>query len=273
MSMNRYTFLITALVFLFSFGQKPQAAQIDPALSAGLAPHKALYDVSLIEAESGSQIVNVDGAMAYEWNASCEGWVSDHHFNLVYEYADNPAMSMKSTFSTYESFVDDLFNFTAEKKRNDRVFEEVHGYVADHMAQYEKPEQKDIKLPTGTLHPIAHTLRVLDAIKHNKNFVNAFIFDGSDAEGAVEVNAFIGKAVPLNEIDQNTLIDPTLIKSPARRLRLAFFPANQDSPKADYEMDIVFHENGVISDMIIEYDHFTVRQKLSAVKALTPQCR
>jgi len=38
--------------------------------------------------------------------------------------------------------------------------------------------------------------------------------------------------------------------------------------EADYEMDVIFHENGIISDMFIEYKDFSVTQKLVALEKI-----
>ena len=54
--------------------------------------------------------------------------------------------------------------------------------------------------------------------------------------------------------------------------RWTAFPLHSESEVADYEMSIVFHENGVISDMFIEYDDFSVRQKLLALEPLESGC-
>ncbi len=54
----------------------------------------------------------------------------------------------------------------------------------------------------------------------------------------------------------------------AWRIRLAFFPLNKPSETSDYEMELTFHENGIIRDMIVEYDDFTLSQKLVALEKI-----
>ena len=51
-------------------------------------------------------------------------------------------------------------------------------------------------------------------------------------------------------------------------MRMAIFQASDQEEESDYEMDMVFHENGIISDMTIEYDDFTVKQKLVSLEKL-----
>ncbi len=257
------------------------AQESNKALAAGFIPHKALYDIRLAGTKSGSQIVNISGQMLYEWEISCEGWVSNHRFNLSYEYADSPAMRITSDFSTFEGFDGKSLDFTSQRKRNGNLFEELRGRASiasdddkkSGEVLYSLPKGLSYELPERTLFPMAHTLSVLDHIKKGKKFYSAVIFDGSDEKGPVEVNTFIGKSVnAFANLESSADLDMALINTPAHKVRLAFFPLNDPSEAADYEMTLVFHENGVISDMFIEYDDFSVSQKLVALEPLVSKC-
>jgi hypothetical protein len=267
------------LLCLVAAGTAWAAPQIaDNAKNAGLVPHKALYDINLVGTKSGSQIVNIKGQMFYEWQSACDGWISNHRFNLYYEYADSPAMQITSDFSTYETFDGKTMNFTSQRKRDGRLFEELRGAASlgeDSKGEvtYSIPKDLVFDLPKGSLFPMGHTLNVIDMITKGKKFYKATIFDGSDEEGPVEVNAFIGKSVNApSRVKPSPEIDMNLINNPARQVRLAFFPLNDPSATSDYEMNVIFHQNGIISDMLIEYDDFTVSQKLVALEKLDTPC-
>lgn len=260
-------------------GRAGAVQAIDPAAEAGFVPHKALYDVELSGTKSGSQIVNISGQMLYEWQPGCDAWISNHRFNLAYEYADSPALHITSDFSIYEPFDEQSMSFTSQRKRDGYLFQELRGQArlaqgsGQGEAIYTKPEGLSYDLPEGALFPMAHSLDLLKNIRAGKKFYKAVIFDGSDEDGPVEVNAFIGKtANPMAHLASSADIDPKLVNVPAHNIRLAFFPLKSDSLAADYEMSIIFHENGVISDMMIEYDNFSVTQKLVALEVLGKTC-
>lgn len=243
-------------------------------------PHKALYEVRLASTKSGSQIVNVAGKMLYEWHPDCDAWLSTHRFTLNYEYADSPAMRIDSDFTTYEPFDGKSIDFTSQRKRDGQLFEELRGRAHLKNAEtgeaiYSMPKGLEFDLSGNTLFPMMHSLNVVDIIKQGKKTYNGVVFDGSDAEGPVEINAVIGKIVPADQqiVKASDTIDETLLASPARKIRMAYFPLNEASESADYEMDIVFHENGVISDMLIEYDDFSVTQRLVALEPLKDSCK
>lgn len=239
-------------------------------ISRGMAPHHAVYDIDLIATHSGSQILNISGDMSYEWVATCDSWTTDHHFKLFYEYADAPGMRIVSDFTTFEKQDGSELQFTSRRKRNGEMYQEIRG-VADigskgGLAKYTKPEGIHYDLTAGTLFPVGHTVELIRQAKAGKKLFNAQVFDGSDEDGPIEINAFIGKEAKAPPKVASKEIDESLLDSPAWKIRMAVFPSKDKEEESDYEMTMVFHENGVISDMVIEYDDFTVRQKLTSLK-------
>jgi len=248
-----------------------------PGQELGVAPHKALYEVKLQTARSGSQIVNIAGHMYYEWQYDCAAWNSKHRFNVLYEYADSPAMRISSDFSNFESFDGSTLNYSALRKQNGKQYEEIRGHARSYTdkkgeATYNEPEGLVQELPENTMFPTAHTLKTIEAIKAGQKFFNATIFDGSDDKGPVEINAFIGapvkKPAVLQTISDNKALDQELLNGPAQNVQLAFFPLNSDEQGADYEIDLTLHHNSVISDMLIDYGDFSVSQKLIAIEPI-----
>lgn len=245
------------------------------ATLAKIAPHKALYKIEMVEKRSGAQVLNISGEMYFEWKPVCGAWTTDHRFSLLYEYAETPPMRITSDFTTYERFSGDSFDFNSRRRRDGEVYEELRGHAAIKKndagsADFNLPAGLRFDLPAGTLFPMAHTVSVVRAAEQGKKFLNATIFDGSDAEGPSEVNAFIGKKVDaMARITPSGAIAPSLINTPAWNVRLAFFPLKSTEADSDYEMDVVMHENGVISDMYVEYKDFSVTQRLVALERLT----
>lgn len=256
----------------------PPAAVLDPARTVGLVPHKALYDIKLVAAHNGSQVLNIGGQMYYQWQPGCEAWTTDHRFSLTYEYADAPPMQIASDFTTYESFDGKTLDFSSRRRRDGELFQELRGQAklsADKTggitgdAIYKDPPDLSFKLTGNTLFPMTHTLALLKAARNEQKFVNVTVFDGSDDEGPVTVNAFIGRKVdPVAKFQAAATIDRELVNTPAWKVRMAFFPEAQKVEQSDYEMTMTLHENGVISDMQIEYEDFTVRQKLVAIEPI-----
>jgi len=258
--------------FLLLAALCPAAPHCARAAGGAMAPHKALYDIKMVSKHSGSQVINISGRMFYEWRPECEAWVTDHRFNLFYEYADSPPIRVTSDFSTYEPYDGKSFDFTSRRKRNGELYEEVRGRAERNedgtgTAVYTMPPDQGFDLNKGTMFPMAHSLEILKLAREGKKFYNATVFDGSDNEGPMEINSFIGKPVDAASlVPADGMIDADLIRSPAWAVRMAFFPLMTPEADSEYEMEVVYHENGVISDMRVDYRDFSVTQKLLALE-------
>ena len=242
-------------------------------------PHRALYQVTLSSVNSGGQLVDISGKMYFEWKKSCDSWTTDHRSSLVYEYSDGTTSRINSDFASYETLDGKTLSFSSKRDNNGVPFEEFRGHAnlaSDDSgdAQYTIPGNLNFKLPKNTFFPMAHTHEILEAAKKGQKFFNASLFDGSDDQGPQQVNVFIGDKIdPLTTVNMTKSIDKTLLNSPAHRMRLAFFPSEDNDGNADYEMDLVALDNGVVSDIKIIYDTFTITQKLVALEKIdAPAC-
>lgn len=59
-----------------------------------------------------------------------------------------------------------------------------------------------------------------------------------------------------------------MIGVPGWAVRMAFFPNADTGALSDYELTMDFLENGIISDMKIDYADFSVSQKLVALEKI-----
>jgi hypothetical protein len=295
--------LVSALaIFAFCWGAGAAGAQAapqvgalgDPATAVGLVPHKALYDVRLKSAKNGSQVVNIRGQMLFEWKPSCGGWITNHKFRLSYDYADAPAMNIESDFSTFESFDNSRIDFSSRRRKDGEVYEDLRGKAQIALAEasqgsgkigqavYTLPSTLSFDLTQGTVFPTSHTMSLVKSARDGKKFMRSVVFDGSDDEGPVEINSFIAKKFEKGSRDVLGLgnqskaaaakqkIDAALVAAPGWKIAMAFFPTKTDEETSDYELTMAFHENGIISDMLIDYGDFTVTQRLMALEKVAP---
>lgn len=243
--------------------------------------HKALYDVKLTSARNGAVISDVQGKMFFEWNRTCDAWVTDHRSYLTYQYTDGNTARITTDFVTYETLDGKTLSFTSKRSKDGVVYEQFRGSVdlnvdGDIVVDYQEPDFLDeVALPKGTFLPMHHTLTMLKKASMGERFFHAVLFDGADDTGPQDVNIFIGEETKAMRPQAD--IDKGLIGKRAWPLRLAFFPLDeQDNPtgSSEYEMDLIAHDNGVISDISIEYPDFTVHQALTAVEQLDkPTCK
>jgi len=265
---------IAALLLICS----AQSTFAQEVLGNSLQPHKAIYEIKMISKSNGSQLLNISGEMFYEWQHDCDAWITDNRFNLYYEYAETPTVKDTADFSTYEKFDGSRFEFNAQRKRNGQVYEEFRGFAQpesekeEGRATYTTPEGLEYTLPAGTLFPMQHTIDLINAAKNKEKFFNKTVYDGSDEDGPAIINAFIGKPVnAMANLDPSRNLDPALVNTQAWKIHMAFFQLSSSESSADYEIDAIIHDNGIISDMIIDYYEFAIAQKLIAIEPIEDQ--
>lgn len=240
------------------------------ALAVDLASHKAIYDIRMKSADTGSQVLDVRGKMLFTFKKSCDGWISNHKFVLDYEYTGAPPVQIESKFASFEKFDGTLLNFSSNRFANGEADLELRGLAKTSInkATYSIPANLSFDLSKTTLFPAMHTVKLIEAAGQGQKIVNATVFDGSDDQGPVEINAVIGKKLVL---EPDAKLNQKLISGTGWSMRLAVFPNSQDDNQttSDYEMTMTLQENGIIRDMIIDYDNFSVTQKLVALEPIT----
>ena len=242
--------------------------------TTAIVPHKALYAIKMISARNGSQIANIGGKMYYQLENTCHQWVTNHRFSLDYEYADSAPMRVTSDFSTSESEDGKSFSFSSRRHRDGELYEQLEGKASTSSstpgeALYSEPEGLFFELRPGTLFPTAHTAALIRAAQDGKKFLSLPVFDGSDTEGPVDISAVLGgKVTPSDQPKFSAGVDKSLLASPAWSVKLSFFPSQSAEATADYELTMTLHENGVISEMNVDYDDFSVQQSLIALEKI-----
>lgn len=268
----------------------PAAGEEQPAVAdVVMASHKAIYDFRMLGISSGGGgLSDIRGSMFYEQADACDGWTTDHRFTSEYFYPERPALLNVSQYTAWEAKDGSLFQFNSERQENGNEGEQLRGSVeasadGNTKAQFSRPPELSFDLPAGYYLPVQHTAEIIRHARKGEKIFHAVLFDGTDAEGPVEVNAIITRALDAKELAAigkgsdgkiDARIDAKLIAAPAWRVRMAVFPLypkeGQDSATPSYEMDMVLHDNGVVSDAVVDYQQFKLAQKLTALEALPP---
>jgi EipB-like len=254
------------------------AITASPAManSAEIAPHRALYTMTLGTARNDSGVIDARGTMVYEWGETCDGWTIEQRYRLKMRYAETSDVDIASSFVTWESKDGLHYRFNQKQTRNGEVDEDIRGEARldgpgkGGVAEFSKPQPQTLRLEPGVLFPSAHTILLIDTARKGENFVSRLVFDGATDENAVQVSAAIGiKVTP----DPVAATRSSLLQRPGWRIRLAFFPADANAEKPDYELGMRLLDNGVSQDMVIDYGEYSIHAKLDDIEPLSrPSC-
>src|ERR1700758_4735856 len=246
------------------------------ARGADIVPHRALYQMTLGSARNDSGVVDARGTMDYEWGETCDGWTIEQRYRLKMRYAENADVDISSSFVTWEAKNGKRYRFNQKQTRNGEVDQEIRGEARldgpgkGGVADFTKPQSQSLKLESGVLFPSAHTISLIDAAREGENFLSRLVFDGAADENAVQVSAAIGGKLTA---DPAAVVRSSLLERPGWRVRLAFFPADANAEKPDYELGMRLLDNGVSQDMLIDYGDYSIRAKLDDIEPLPkPSC-
>jgi envelope integrity protein B len=243
---------------------------------ADIAAHRALYTMSLAGSKTDSGVTGAHGTMGYQWGETCEGWTVEQSYKLTLNYAESQDVDIVSNFVTWESKDGLRYRFNQKETRNGTVDEEIRGSAQldgpgkGGTITFEKPQPQTMALPAGALFPSAHTILLIQRAEAGDKFLSRQVFDGATVEGAVLVSGVIGSKI---EPDPNDPIKNPLLQRPGWRIRLAFFPADPNAEKPDYELGMLLLDNGISRDMVIDYGDYTIKAKLDTIEGLgKPHC-
>jgi len=258
----------TLAVALGLAGGISSSAEAAGSAADQVQPHRAVYSVSLANADSKAEIIDVDGRMVFEWRDDCDGWGVDQLFLMTFSYASGDQLSVKSAYTTWEAKDGSLYTAKVERERDGVT--ETHDVSASQGeavfkgGEGEEVRNKAFELSPETLFPTAHTLKLMDGLDGGPRFISVPVFDGSEIEGANLVSAVIGKARAADSDGEISGVQPDYWP-----VGLAFFDGGTAGSTPEFEMRLGLQSNGITREIQVAYDDFSVQMALEDVELIT----
>ena len=268
----RTTILVTALLVPFSTAAERYADA--NGVLAGLKPHRAVYDVTLVEASERSGIKGSRGRIVYELTGSaCEGFATQFRF-FQQVRTDRREYTSDQRITTFEAADGDSFTFVNRSFFNGSQEKEVRGKArraAGVTVELSQPKKVELDLPPA-LFTTAHIARVIEAAQAGETLVSATVFDGSgDGDEVVETTAVLGKrrTEPAAGDGED--------EKAARAATSEWWPTSIAYFKADegkgerlpiYQVSFALHASGVSRDLVMRYEDYSLRGTLQDIEFL-----
>lgn len=270
--------LSLAVGLLGAFSGNPALAGVERGVPVNLASHEAVYELSLLRAEPGG-LISFNGQLQYTIENVCTGWTNNWKMITILRNQDGLQVDTRWEFTSYESFDGTQYLFYGRTIQNDQTSEVIEGSAnrpakagRPFAAIFTAPRSLTLPLPPGTSFPNAHTISLINAARAGHSFASGKLFDGGNLSGAALVTSAIGTRF---DATQSSALDNPLLKTPSWRFSMAYFsepeegePVNQALETPTYEVQGRMHENGVTQDMVQDFGTFSVRARLTSLKAL-----
>jgi hypothetical protein len=257
------------------------ACALVPTAAAGqgisLAPHRAVYEMTLATTRGGSGVTAVSGRMVYELTGSaCEGYTQNMRFVTQMVNQGGNAVITDLRSSSWEEANGRRFRFNSSQFRDEKPTETTAGDAAransadDIKVELTKPAKKGLSLSARVYFPVQHSIALLQAAKEGKASFRADLYDGSEkGEKVYDTVSVIGRrrAPGANQQLERVKNIEALDGIEAWPVSIGYFEPRSDHTDAVpvYELSFLFFENGVSRKLFIDYGEFAIRGELKEI--------
>lgn len=264
----------------------PPAEALPGGEAAAMAPHRAVYDISLARSTPGSGVSDMTGRMVYELAGSaCEGYTQNMRFVTRLTNREGEAQVSDLRTSSWEDASGSRLRFNSSQFRDDQLAETTQGdagraNVSDGVrVELTKPDKKKLDLSGDIYFPMQHSIAMLAAAREGRQVFTADLYDGSEqGEKVYQTSAFIGQRadpgkVPLPEDVEGA---QRLAALPSWPISISYYEPGAERTDAlpSYELSFRFFDNGVSSRLYIDYGDFAILGELKELTFLEPsECR
>lgn len=242
-----------------------------PPAVAELLAHQAIYDLSM--SRRGGDMQGGSGRIVYELRGNaCEGWTTNVRQVTTLAGADGGETTLDVTATTFETGEADALDFRSQTRVDGRLVRTVEGRATREEDQLRialrSPQTREIvTTPEETLFPAEHLRAILDAVRAGSRIFATPIFDGGDAGDEV----YDSLAVIGGEVGEGTPDPafPEIADDRRWRATISYFdraPVEGERTPV-YVVSFALHENGVTSDMELDFGDFAMRGVMTSFES------
>ncbi len=233
-----------------------------------LAPHRAVYDLSLEQSANG-ETVAASGNMVYEVHDACNAWATEQTLTINSVDRDGHQSSTRSDYATFETKNGQSFNFTMRQLEGGHQGAGIRGHASvpasggSGLVQFTEPSGTILTLPAGTLFPMSHTKAILQAAAEGAKTASPTLFDGTGTDGAEYTAATI-----LNWGATRSAPIDALGDVPSGRIHIAFYALHDLGMTPEYEIGSRYFANGVSDRLDMDFGDYRLRGQLRSLVML-----
>lgn len=266
----------------------PVLAQASGAQGAGtmvaLAPHRAVYDLSLVSSRGPKAIDAARGRIAFDFSGdACTGYALSFRQVTVLQTSESGSRTSDLRTTTFEDGKGKSLRFKSETRFDtapprvidgEAVFDPKGRFRVDvrkPVPEKAEGDGDDLVFPTG------HLARIIQAARAGETTLTVRVFDGSDdGKKIYDTLTVIGKRIPAGQSDAT---EPAA-QAPALRaldrwpVSISYFAPGEGERTPVYVIGFDLYENGISRALRIDYGDFSLRGDMKQLDLLpASDCR
>lgn len=273
---QRNTRLALGLILASATGFHVQPVLADAGF-AKLLPHRAVYEVKLIEASERSGIASMDGRIVYEMTGSaCQGASVRYRFVARINARGN-IYTADEQMASWESADGNTYQFVRKSMVNDQVDEQIKG-AAERTGsalkiELSEPEPVTVEVEDAVFIS-AHLVEILDKAREGAGFFRREVYDASDEARTTEATSnVIGPPRIVDEVLEGEKEEAiTLLEGrQSWPVTIAYFDeaeANAGESLPDYEVSFLLYDGGITRKVEMRYPDYSLMGSLVSLEML-----
>lgn len=228
-----------------------------------LTGQKATYLLSLSKVR-GHSVTGATGRLRFDVLETCRAYTVSQHMTLLIRNQDGSLTRTVSDYDTWESKSGHRLTFLLRQSEDGKTKVEDQGSATTGprggVVTYTVPKGRVVKLPPGTLFPMAHTRHILEASAKGEPYIDPPLFDGTSAHGAEHTFVAI-----LGHRGAHKSRFAALAALPSTLVDIGFFRRKPHDEEPDFRTQMRYYTNGVSRDVRLDFGNFVLHGKLTAL--------
>lgn len=241
-----------------------------------LAPHRAVYDLSLADSRGTRAVESARGRIVFDFTGDdCKGWSLQYRQVTVLESGETGTKTSDLRNTTFEAGDGGSFTFRTQSELNGAKAPSVDGSAerdgAGVRISLRTPKPGSAKTAGEVLFPAHHMRHLVEAARAEKTTVEVKVFDGSeDGQKVYDTLAVIGRP---GATGVEAKAEEPLKQGPMAEMRrwpvvLSYFQPGQGERVPVYTLAFDLYENGVSGRLRLDYNDFSLKGDLTRFELL-----
>jgi hypothetical protein len=245
------------------------------AQGAVLVPHRAVYELTLDPAKTGTKVDRASGRIAFEITGNaCDGYSVTLRQVTQLDTGEGRQSTSDLHSVTWEDGAAKSYRFKSKNHVNDELRDEVDG--AAERAQnggltvrLTAPKSAPFDLKGKVALPTEHLVKLLAAGAAGERIMETRVFDGApDGKKVYDTLAVIGAPVKGGGALEEAARRPELASMTRYPVTVSYFEAGVGERTPAYVLGFELYENGISRALRLDYGGFALRGDLSTLELL-----
>ena len=241
-----------------------------------LAPHRAVYDLSLAKSTGSRSVENASGRIAFDFTGdACAGYALKYRQVTVMESAETGARTSDLRTATFEEGDGKAFQFRTDSDSGSKK-ETVEGQAERQgdtgiAVRLKQPKRDSYGFDGDIVFPTAHMRRLVEAARAGQTTLTIKVFDGSeDGRKVYDTLAVIGRRIEPGNVGalEAAAHQEGLAKLARWPVTLSYFTAGEGERTPVYVLSFDMYENGVSRALLLDYGDFALKGDMQKLDLL-----